>query len=309
MEDDDRCAEARKFRRIHAAFEAGDLDALRAAVEDPAVVPNGVPHRAIGPCLCYAVYHSPVAFIRTLLSVGADPNVDADGFPPLVAALSCVRGWGGVPGRPDVDEILIALLEAGADPNQRGINDYTPLHMAVSEGSLLAAQRLLDAGADPGLRTRIDECETPHEMAERAGRTAFAAFLARRGRPLARRLRSGVTLLADVPGEGPIVRRQQSYRTRTRTWLADGTAVPPSPPDAADPAAGAQTSAATLCVNRGRIIPGLFYGLDGMRVGGMRRLALAPHMAFGERGLPGRVPPGAGLIVEVVIVSALDATA
>lgn len=51
--------------------------------------------------------------------------------------------------------------------------------MAVAEGNLSAVERLLDAGADPELRTRIDECETPLEMANAAGLTAIAARLAR----------------------------------------------------------------------------------------------------------------------------------
>ena len=84
-----------------------------------------------------------------------------DGFPPIIAALSCARETPGATRRTDVDEIIRLLLAAGADPNQRGINDYTALHMAVAERNVLAVQMLLDAGADPELRTRIDECETP----------------------------------------------------------------------------------------------------------------------------------------------------
>ena len=34
--EEERCAEAKKFRRIDDAFHKGDLDALRAAVDDPA---------------------------------------------------------------------------------------------------------------------------------------------------------------------------------------------------------------------------------------------------------------------------------
>ncbi len=46
----------------------------------------------IGPCLVYAIYHSPLPFIRELLVIGADPNpAVSDGFPPLIAALSCSR--------------------------------------------------------------------------------------------------------------------------------------------------------------------------------------------------------------------------
>jgi ankyrin repeat protein len=178
-DEDARCAEQEQFRAIDAAFRSGDLAALRAAVGDPASVPNGPMPAAIGPCLEYAIYHSPLNFIRTLLEIGADPNpVDHAGFPPLIAALSCSRPQPGSPGRADVLEILKLLLAFGADPNQRGINDYTPLHMAVSERNAVAVGVLLEAGADPRLRTRIDDYETPREMAERAGLDQIAGKLA-----------------------------------------------------------------------------------------------------------------------------------
>jgi uncharacterized protein len=207
--EEERCAQARKFRRIDEAFRRGDLDALRQAVDDPSVVPNGLMPIGIGPCLVYAIYHSPLAFIRTLLEIGADPNAPVDdGFPPLIAALCCTREIPGAVRRSDVDDVIRLLLAHGADPNQRGINDYTPLHMAVAEGNLMAIQRLLDTGADPELRTRVDECETPLEMARAAGRADIAAILERKGQPLRQRLRSGLLLLADIQGAGEPVRRQ-----------------------------------------------------------------------------------------------------
>jgi ankyrin repeat protein len=179
MPDVERCRQAEKFKKIDAAFQVGDLAALTAAVDEPDSVPNGPMPLAIGSCLEYAIYHSPLAFIRTMLEINADPNpADHAGFPPLIAALSCSRSRPGSPGRSDVLEILGLLLSYGADPNQRGINDYTPLHMAVSERNLPAVALLLQAGADPHLRTRIDDYATPREMAETAGLGEIAALLA-----------------------------------------------------------------------------------------------------------------------------------
>jgi uncharacterized protein len=114
-----------------------------------------------------------------LLEIGADPNPeDHSGFPPLIAALSCSRSRPGSPARNDMLDILKLLLQFGADPNQRGINDYTPLHMAVSERNLPTVELLLEAGADPRLRTRIDEYETPREMAEQAKLVQIAELVA-----------------------------------------------------------------------------------------------------------------------------------
>src|SRR5687767_12373979 len=146
LSDEERCAEHRRFEQIDKAFRAGDLSALRAAVENPHAIPNGPMPLGIGPCLEYAIYHSPLSFVRTLLEIGADPNpADHAGFPPLIAALSCSRPQPGAPGRADVVEILELLLAAGAHPDQRGINDYTPLHMAVAERNLQAVEVLLRA--------------------------------------------------------------------------------------------------------------------------------------------------------------------
>src|SRR5688500_8564189 len=90
--EEERCAKAKKFQRIDDAFRAGDLAGLRGAVDDPGTVPNGRMPDTVGPCLIYAIYHSPLTFIRTLLEIGADPNAPVDdGFPCLIAALCCTR--------------------------------------------------------------------------------------------------------------------------------------------------------------------------------------------------------------------------
>jgi uncharacterized protein len=307
--EEERCAEAKKFQQIDAAFHAGDLEALRAAVDDPAAVPNGRMHDAIGSCLVYAIYHSPLAFIRTLLEAGADPRAPADdGFPPIVAALTCSRSEPGATKRTDVDEIIRLLLSFGADPNQRGINDYTSLHMAVAERNALAVQMLLEGGADPEIRTRIDDCETAVEMARAAGLANIEALLERKGRPLRQRLRSGLTLLVDIPGTGEPVLRQHNYRIRLRLRLNKGEPVrwqiAWGPVGAARLDDNGETLITEVRIDRRSLVNGLFYGVEGMRVGGMRRLEIAPHLAYGDRGVPGVIPAGAVLTAEVTILDA-----
>ena len=310
MQDEEaRCAEARRFQEIDDAFRRGDLEAVRAAVDDPRAVPNGPMPMTIGSCLVYAIYRSPLAFIRELLEAGADPNAPADdGFPPLIAALATGQDAPGMTRRTDVDAVIRLLLAWGADPNQRGINDYTALHMAVAERNALAVQRLLDAGADADLRTRIDDCETPLEMASAAGLTDLAALLARKGAPLGTRLRSGLTLLTDIPGAGDVVRRQHHYTIRLRLWLHQGEPVRWTSPwgrvDSARLEDNGETLVTTVRVDRRSLVNGLFYGLDGMRVGGMRRLAIAPHLAYADRGVPGVIPANAALTAEIIVIDA-----
>ncbi len=52
-------------------------------------------------------------------------------------------------------------------------------------------------------------------------------------------------------------------------------------------------------LGRRETIAGLRHGVEGMRVGGRRRITVSPHLAYGEQGVPGRIPPHAVLIFEV----------
>jgi len=59
----------------------------------------------------------------------------------------------------------------------------------------------------------------------------------------------------------------------------------------------------SLRVDREYMFAGLLYGVEGMRVGGTRRIRVAPHLAYREAGVLGVVPLNALLTVEVHIVS------
>jgi len=53
----------------------------------------------------------------------------------------------------------------------------------------------------------------------------------------------------------------------------------------------------------GEVIPGWDEGVQGMRVGGSRRLVIPAHLAYGRRGAGGVIPPDATLWFEVDLLA------
>ena len=52
-----------------------------------------------------------------------------------------------------------------------------------------------------------------------------------------------------------------------------------------------------------RFVPGVREGLTTMYEGGKRILLVPPELAFGDTGVPGRIPPNATLIFEIELLS------
>ncbi len=52
----------------------------------------------------------------------------------------------------------------------------------------------------------------------------------------------------------------------------------------------------------GHVIAGWDQGVQGMKVGGVRKLTIPPEMGYGARGAGGVIPPNATLLFEVELL-------
>jgi hypothetical protein len=124
---------------------------------------------------------------------------------------------------------------------------------------------------------------------------------------VAKALKKGLDLLTEQIGEGPPVRKHAFFRIKLRMWLHHAEPVRWSDPwGLVDKGAHLEDGGTVLVtdvrVDRVFLVAGLFYGIQGMNVGGTRLLRIAPHLAYGEKGLPGIIPPNAVLTAELSVI-------
>ena len=119
-------------------------------------------------------------------------------------------------------------------------------------------------------------------------------------------MRTGIEIIEDVPGYGAPVARHNWYKIRLKIWLHRGEPVRwervwgTSPAELND---NGETLVTHVRIDREQLIAGLFYGCEGMHVGGRRILRIAPHLAYREQGVPGIIPANALLTAELEFIN------
>lgn len=94
-------------------------------------------------------------------------------------------------------------------------------------------------------------------------------------------------------GTGAEAKAGQSVSVHYTGWLTDGQKFDSSK-DRNDPF--------SFVLGGGMVIKGWDEGVQGMKVGGVRRLTIPPQLGYGVRGAGGVIPPNATLVFEVELL-------
>jgi FKBP-type peptidyl-prolyl cis-trans isomerase FkpA len=104
---------------------------------------------------------------------------------------------------------------------------------------------------------------------------------------------AGLDIEDMVAGEGATATAGQRVTVHYTGWLTDGTKFDSSK-DRDDPF--------EFWLGKGQVIRGWDEGVQGMKVGGKRKLTIPPHLGYGSRGAGGVIPPEATLVFEVELL-------
>jgi FKBP-type peptidyl-prolyl cis-trans isomerase FkpA len=104
---------------------------------------------------------------------------------------------------------------------------------------------------------------------------------------------TGLAIEDLTVGTGDLASAGQKVTVHYTGWLTDGTKFDSSK-DRNDPF--------VFGLGKRQVIAGWDEGVQGMRVGGVRKLTVPPALGYGARGAGGVIPPNATLVFEVELL-------
>ena len=105
---------------------------------------------------------------------------------------------------------------------------------------------------------------------------------------------SGLVIEDLIMGEGDEASAGQRVSVHYTGWLTNGSKFDSSK-DRGEPF--------EFGLGQRQVIAGWDEGVQGMRVGGSRKLTIPPNLGYGARGAGGVIPPNATLVFEVELLA------
>tara|TARA_Y100001935_G_scaffold255633_1_gene270276 strand:+ start:20886 stop:21230 length:345 start_codon:yes stop_codon:yes gene_type:complete len=107
---------------------------------------------------------------------------------------------------------------------------------------------------------------------------------------------SGMKYEDLIEGSGPTAEAGQDVSVHYTGWLTDGSKFDSSKD---------RNSPFQFSLGQGMVIKGWDEGVQGMKVGGKRKLTIPSQLGYGPSGAGGVIPPNATLIFEVELLEIL----
>lgn len=105
---------------------------------------------------------------------------------------------------------------------------------------------------------------------------------------------SGLIYEDTILGEGVEARTGDHVVVHYTGWLTNGSKFDSSK-DRSDPF--------SFPLGQRHVISGWDEGVQGMKIGGTRKLTIPPQLGYGARGAGGAIPPNATLVFEVELLT------
>jgi FKBP-type peptidyl-prolyl cis-trans isomerase len=164
---------------------------------------------------------------------------------------------------------------------------------AIEEGlrdALLAKPLRVDPRSHgPQIQKMVTERRAAAAAEETAAAGTFLADAA--GAAGAKKTESGLIYLGMTEGSGATPKATDRVKVHYKGMLRDGSEFDSSI---------SRGQPAVFHLNR--VVPCWTEALQLMKVGGKAKLTCPASLAYGERGVPGRIPPGAPLVFEVELI-------
>jgi FKBP-type peptidyl-prolyl cis-trans isomerase len=111
------------------------------------------------------------------------------------------------------------------------------------------------------------------------------------------KLPDGLQYVDLTPGDGPQVKPGQCVTIHYSLFLSDGTPVESS-------RSGQGQGAFKFEAGGGKVIKGFEEGIQGMNVGGRRRVTVPPDLGYGAQGSPPKIPANSTLVFVIQVMKA-----
>lgn len=98
----------------------------------------------------------------------------------------------------------------------------------------------------------------------------------------------GIKLISETEGSGVEAKKGDRVKVLLNGWLNKGEIIQ-------------NGFACEVVLGARNVIPGIEYSIEGMKVGGKRKVKISPRLGYGEKGAPNKIPSNSVLIYEIVV--------